>query len=54
MRAENTGARIVLAFPAKETFSALARRVGPVLLSAGIEVWLVEEDGTVTEGVGGN
>jgi hypothetical protein len=52
MRSEDRNARIALAFPAKETFSALAQRVGSVLLDAGIEVWLVEEDGTVEESVG--
>jgi hypothetical protein len=51
MRAKNADARVVLAFPAKETFTTLARRTGPVLLKAGIEVWLVEEDGTVMDDV---
>lgn len=49
MRADNPSARIVLAFPDKETFRALALRVAPVLESAGMELWLVSENGSVRE-----
>jgi hypothetical protein len=50
MRAENADSRVVIAFPATETYATLARRVGPVLLSAGIELWIVDEEGEVQEG----
>jgi hypothetical protein len=53
MRSESTGARVVLTFPAMATFEHLAHRVAAPLTSAGIEVWLVHEDGTVTERVTG-
>jgi hypothetical protein len=49
MRAESTDARTVLAFPAVATYTTLARRVAGPLTAAGIAVWLVAEDGVVTE-----
>jgi hypothetical protein len=49
MRAEGPAARVVLAFPDVPTFSNLGRWVAGPLAAAGIEVWLVSEDGTVTE-----
>jgi hypothetical protein len=52
MRADNVDARIAIAFPAMETYTALARRVRPVLLSAGIELWIVSHGGEVQEGPG--
>ena len=52
MRSDNSGARVVLAFPTFETFRALARRSGRPLQQAGIEIWLVDERGVVTEDVG--
>jgi hypothetical protein len=52
MRAENADSRVVIAFPAMETYTTLARRVAPVLLTAGIELWIVDEVGDVQEGAG--
>ena len=52
MRAENSDSRVVIAFPAIETYATLARRVGPVLLSAGIELWIVDQEGEVQERAG--
>jgi hypothetical protein len=49
MRAEAEGARVALAFPGVPTFENLGRRVVGPLTAAQIEVWLVAEDGTVTE-----
>ena len=48
MRSDNADARVVLVFPALETFRTLARRSAPPLFLAEIEVWLVSEDGQVT------
>jgi len=48
MRSERESARVVLAFPAMETYAALARRTVVPLSSAGIEVWLVDETGAVS------
>jgi len=55
MSAEAEGARVALAFPAFTTYSNLAPRVAGPLTKAGIEVWLVSEDGVVSEepGMGG-
>ena len=52
MKSDNEMARVVLAFPTQETFLGLARRSGGPLSKAGIEVWLVDEQGRVTEDVG--
>jgi hypothetical protein len=52
MRSDNSTARVVLAFPTFETFRTLARRCGRPLQQAGIEIWLVDERGVVTEDVG--
>jgi hypothetical protein len=49
MRAENSGARIVLAFPEVETYHTLAGRVSDVLRTAGIEIWLISQEGGVVE-----
>lgn len=48
MRAENIDASVVLAFPDVPTFNKLGTRVAAPLATAGIEVWLVAEEGTVT------
>ena len=49
MRSDNPDDRIVLAFPEVETYATLARRsLGP-LGRAGIDIWLVGEDGAVRE-----
>jgi|GEM_PF-1949635 len=47
MRSDNAKARVVLAFPALETFQTLARRSTNPLGLARIEIWLVEDDGQV-------
>ncbi|WCO68934.1 hypothetical protein PO878_09380 [Iamia majanohamensis] len=47
MRAENPSSRVVLAFPAVATYENLARRLSATLHRIGIEVWLVDEAGTV-------
>jgi hypothetical protein len=52
MRSDSVSARVILAFPTFETFRALARRCGKPLRQAGIEIWLVDEQGAVTENVG--
>ena len=52
MKSDHEGARVVLAFPTQKTFRGLARRAGGPLLNAGIEVWLVDEDGYITENIG--
>jgi len=49
MRTDNDGARVVLAFPTQETFRGLARRSAGPLRRAGIEIWLVDEQGRVSE-----
>ena len=49
MRSDSPDARVVLAFPAIETFATLARRSILPLTKSGIEVWLVSEQGAVTE-----
>jgi hypothetical protein len=49
MRAEATDAQTVLAFPDVPTYRHLGRRVAGPLAAAGIDVWLVGEDGVVTE-----
>jgi|NGEPerStandDraft_6_1074524.scaffolds.fasta_scaffold90754_1 hypothetical protein len=50
MRSESTEGRVVLAFPDMATFSNLAQRIAAPLAAASIEVWMVSEDGKVTEG----
>jgi hypothetical protein len=50
MRAESTQDRVVLAFPDMATFATLANRVSSPLAAAGIEVWMVSEDGNVQQG----
>jgi hypothetical protein len=47
MRSDNSDARVVLVFPALETFRALARRSALPLDRAGIEIWLVDDSGRV-------
>jgi hypothetical protein len=47
MRAEEDDARVVLAFPDMPTFSNLGSRVLQPLTAAGVEVWLVDEDGDI-------
>jgi hypothetical protein len=47
MRSENEDDRVALAFPAMETYSALATRCRGPLASAGIELWLVDDSGGV-------
>jgi hypothetical protein len=47
MRSDNSDARVVLVFPALETFRALARRSALPLDRAGIEIWLVDDSGQV-------
>lgn len=47
MSGDHEGARVALAFPAMETYRALAERSQAALGRAGIELWLVEEDGSV-------
>lgn len=47
MRSENSDARVVLAFPDVPTFNNLGTRVATPLAAAGIEIWLVGEDGNV-------
>jgi len=49
MRSDSPGVRVVLAFPKMPTFTNLAKRVAAPLASAGIDVWMVAENGTVTE-----
>jgi hypothetical protein len=49
MGAEAPAARIVLAFPDVATYHHLARRVVAPLVAAGIELWLIGEQGTVTD-----
>jgi hypothetical protein len=49
MRSDATDARVVLAFPDVPTFSNLGNRVAAPLTAAGVEVWLVREDGEVTQ-----
>jgi hypothetical protein len=49
MRSDHPEARVVLAFPAFETYRALASRVRTSLERAGIELWLVSETGDVRE-----
>lgn len=54
MAEDHDAARVALAFPAMETYRALAERSRLVLGRAGIELWLVEEDGSVRPmGTGG-
>jgi hypothetical protein len=48
MRADHPAARVVLAFPDMGAFPSLARRVAGSLLPSGVEIWLVDEAGTVT------
>ena len=48
MRSEDSNARVVLAFPDVPTFSSLGERVAAPLRAAGVEVWLVRENGEVT------
>lgn len=48
MRSEAADTRVVLAFPDVPTFNNLAVRVAGPLWAAGIEVWLVGPDATVT------
>jgi len=48
MRSDNVDARVVLVFPALATFQTLARRSAHPLGLAGIEIWLVKENGQVT------
>lgn len=47
MRDGHPDARVALAFPSAETYATLARRSCRPLAAAGIEVWLVGEDGSV-------
>ncbi len=47
LASEDDGARVALAFPAMETYRALAERSHQTLGRAGIELWLVDEDGSV-------
>jgi hypothetical protein len=47
MRASEADARVALAFPEFETYRSLASRVGGPLREAGVEVWLVDERGSV-------
>lgn len=47
MRNDATDSRIALAFPSMETYRNLARRTAAPLAAAGVEVWLVDEDGSV-------
>lgn len=49
MRSERDDARVVLAFPAMETFRKLAERIHRPLMQIGIEVWLVSEAGEVLQ-----
>ena len=49
MRTYSDEDRVVLAFPDVATFAALAKRVSVPLATAAIEVWMVSEDGVVTE-----
>lgn len=49
LRSDSPDARVVLAFPAVETFATLARRSILPLTKSNIEVWLVNEQGAVTE-----
>jgi hypothetical protein len=49
MRVDKKGARVALAFPRVTTFSSLASRVASPLRLAGVEVWLVSENGSVSE-----
>jgi hypothetical protein len=49
MRSENAEASVVLAFAEVETYCNLAERVGKVLRAAGIDIWLVSEDGSVRD-----
>ena len=49
MRSDSPGARVVLAFPAIETFATLSRRSIVPLTRSGIEIWLVSEQGTIAE-----
>lgn len=48
MRHKHPTARVTLAFPDVPTFRRLAKRTAGPLHAAGIIVWLVAEDGTVT------
>jgi hypothetical protein len=47
MRSDHDEAHVVIAFPEMETYATLARRTVGTLASAGIEVWLVAQDGQV-------
>ncbi|MBY5162107.1 DUF7669 domain-containing protein [Salsipaludibacter albus] len=48
MRGDDSNARVVLAFPRFTTYENLAARTIAPLASADIEVWFVDEGGTVT------
>lgn len=52
LRSENSGGRVVLAFPDFETYRTLARRVAATLAQIRVEAWLVTEDGTVRQAGG--
>lgn len=49
MRNDAADARVAIAFPWKETYRNLARRTAAPLAAAGVEVWLVDEDGALAE-----
>jgi hypothetical protein len=48
MRGDHPDARIVVAFPSMETFRNLSRRVIVPLRDAGVEIWLVDDNGVAT------
>jgi hypothetical protein len=47
MRGDDQSARVVAAFPDKPTYQNLASKVSAPLLASGVEIWLVNEAGTL-------